>query len=226
MPGHNHYSWCMCGWCYKTKSNGYSTKKKKDYVDHQSAGELLASSSANRSYSACFVVPNANCPVCGESVYYYQNDRGSRVFFDELGWPWPKHPCTDNTAKFQPLSKAPQARTTEEVLDIVRAAQQLDFDPAVKFRFSFGDSPWDLLSVISIRRSGFENWIEAHSISPLLNKPIYLAFVSAKIVPSSGDFFGFNGESVSLLDADSLQPKRLKARLIVEAEFNRLDDAS
>ncbi|MCZ7422956.1 hypothetical protein O7605_25975 [Verrucosispora sp. WMMA2121] len=29
-------------------------------------------------------------------VYFYANQHGSRVFFDQLGPPWPKHPCTDN----------------------------------------------------------------------------------------------------------------------------------
>lgn len=43
-----------------------------------------------------YVNPNARCPVCGDSVYFYQSPYGGRVFFDELGPPWPKHPCTDN----------------------------------------------------------------------------------------------------------------------------------
>ena len=43
-----------------------------------------------------YVNPNAKCPVCGKMVFYFQNRFGSRVFFDDLGWPWPKHPCTDN----------------------------------------------------------------------------------------------------------------------------------
>jgi hypothetical protein len=43
-----------------------------------------------------YVNPNAHCPVCGASVYFYQSPYGGRVFFDELGPPWPKHPCTDN----------------------------------------------------------------------------------------------------------------------------------
>lgn len=43
-----------------------------------------------------YVNPNARCPVCGASVYFYQSPYGGRVFFDELGPPWPKHPCTDN----------------------------------------------------------------------------------------------------------------------------------
>ncbi len=43
-----------------------------------------------------YVNPNAHCPVCGDRVFYYQSPYGGRVFFDDLGWPWPKHPCTDN----------------------------------------------------------------------------------------------------------------------------------
>lgn len=38
---------------------------------------------------------STKCPVCGAPVFFYQNDSGSRVFFDSLGDPWPKHPCTD-----------------------------------------------------------------------------------------------------------------------------------
>ncbi|MER8592957.1 hypothetical protein NKH33_15275 [Mesorhizobium sp. M1182] len=34
--------------------------------------------------------------VCGKQVFYYQCPHGGRVFFDNLGWPWPKHGCTDN----------------------------------------------------------------------------------------------------------------------------------
>src|SRR6266542_5861006 len=43
-----------------------------------------------------YVNPNAHCPVCGEQVFFYQSEYGGRVFFDELGPPWPKHPCTYN----------------------------------------------------------------------------------------------------------------------------------
>ncbi|GAA4954651.1 hypothetical protein [Actinoplanes utahensis] len=47
---------------------------------------------------AGWISPNARCPVCGASVYFYANQHGSRVFFDDLGPPWPKHPCTDTGA--------------------------------------------------------------------------------------------------------------------------------
>ncbi|MCY1139795.1 hypothetical protein OWR29_17480 [Actinoplanes sp. Pm04-4] len=46
--------------------------------------------------------PNATCPVCGASVYFYANEYGSRVYFDELGPPWPKHPCTAGETKQAP----------------------------------------------------------------------------------------------------------------------------
>lgn len=53
--------------------------------------------------------PNANCPVCGARVYFYSNEAGSRVYFDEIGPPWPKHPCMDNPAanakNYQGLTK-------------------------------------------------------------------------------------------------------------------------
>lgn len=41
-----------------------------------------------------YLEPNATCPVCGQSVFFYESPFGGRVFFDELGPPWPKHPCT------------------------------------------------------------------------------------------------------------------------------------
>src|SRR5580698_4295669 len=53
-----------------------------------------------------YINPNARCPVCGAFVYFYQSPYGGRVFFDELGPPWPKHPCTDNPVVRHQLSSA------------------------------------------------------------------------------------------------------------------------
>ena len=56
-----------------------------------------------------YVNPNARCPVCGSAVFFYQSSNGGRVFFDELGPPWPKHPCTDRRSipgRMDPLSIA------------------------------------------------------------------------------------------------------------------------
>lgn len=70
--------------------------------------------------TANFVSPNATCPVCGAPVYYYQNEHGSRVYFDELGPPWSKHPCMDIPLPQVPSNirrgqfVTPSARSTEE----------------------------------------------------------------------------------------------------------------
>ena len=39
-------------------------------------------------------IPNARCPVCGDPVFFFMAANGGRVFFDDLGPPWPKHGCT------------------------------------------------------------------------------------------------------------------------------------
>lgn len=31
------------------------------------------------------------CPLCGAHIFFHTNGNGDVVFFDELGWPWPKH---------------------------------------------------------------------------------------------------------------------------------------
>lgn len=33
------------------------------------------------------------CSNCGDEVFFFSCTCGSRVFFDELGWPWPEHDC-------------------------------------------------------------------------------------------------------------------------------------
>jgi hypothetical protein len=52
--------------------------------------------------------------VCGAFVYFYANEHGSRVYFDEIGPPWPKHPCTDN-AMHSPGTSRQTSRTAPTV---------------------------------------------------------------------------------------------------------------
>lgn len=37
-------------------------------------------------------------------MFLYQSEHGGRVFFDELGPPWPKHPCTDRARAVIPTT--------------------------------------------------------------------------------------------------------------------------
>ncbi len=40
------------------------------------------------------------CQFCNQPVFYYENELGSKVFFDDLGPPWPKHNCPERQAQF------------------------------------------------------------------------------------------------------------------------------
>ena len=82
----NHPPGCRCGWgggdsyYYRTPALPLAITERTSYTS-----------------------PNASCPVCGASVFFYQSPFGGRVFFDELGPPWPKHPCTDNPTTRGPI---------------------------------------------------------------------------------------------------------------------------
>src|SRR5262245_43216830 len=80
--------------------------ERSSYLAQRSpSGYLVEAETLLRSRSARFTTPNARCPVCGEQVWYYQNEYGSRVFFDDIGWPWPKHPCTDTGGRYSPSAE-------------------------------------------------------------------------------------------------------------------------
>lgn len=227
MPGYNHYSWCMCGWCYKTGSNGYARRTVVVDFGKSYAMRTLKEHGAHRSWTACFVNPNASCPVCFAKVYYYQNQHGSRVFFDELGWPWPKHPCTDNSKSSSGFKNLVAARfvcrTRGTVGDIMEAAKAAHFDPSTEFRARYGRSPFDLLKILDLRRKGFDNFIKAESVSPLLDEPRFIAFTSAKFVPAVGDYFSLDANEVSFIQPDTLTPHTFKARELSPEAFAEAD---
>jgi hypothetical protein len=45
------------------------------------------------------------CDICRAECFYYENEYGSKVFFDELGPPWPKH---DHDACIKHQQKKPK----------------------------------------------------------------------------------------------------------------------
>jgi len=84
----NHASNCTCGW----GGDGHLGRRAL-FTD------LIRSNITFRSYRDLhkgFTNPNAKCPVCIRPVFFYTSPYGGRVFFDELGPPWTKHPCTDS----------------------------------------------------------------------------------------------------------------------------------
>lgn len=84
MPcnGNNHGPDCNCGW---------------GGVFYPAIDRLFEQALVHWSQKESYTVPNARCPVCKASVFFYAASNGGRVFFDELGPPWPKHPCTDRS---------------------------------------------------------------------------------------------------------------------------------
>jgi hypothetical protein len=81
--------------------------------------------------------------VCGDRVFFYQSPNGGRVFFDHLGWPWPKHPCTDNPVSQSATvrSVAPSLHTSfrnrdGEPLDLYELSSLTETKNIVQMRFS------------------------------------------------------------------------------------------
>lgn len=87
MPGYNHPADCSCGWCYKISSGITGLGAPRGFLNWY----------VRWTYES-FTVPNARCPFCRESVFFYQSPYGGKVYFDHIGPPWPKHHCTDNAS--------------------------------------------------------------------------------------------------------------------------------
>lgn len=114
--GWNHPLNCNCGWGGDTgggygPSGSVSAPAKRRIVDGYNWSET------SRVVYESFTIPNAACPVCGASVFFYQSPHGGRVFFDQLGPPWPKHPCTDRGPATHSPRKTGTHYTSGSVLD-------------------------------------------------------------------------------------------------------------
>lgn len=83
------------GTTFHVRGHDYSAGDKvhgTDYTLKRSAGEAYVNGT---------LVFNIRCPGCAKSVFFYQNEHGSRVFFESLGKPWPRHHCINWQPKFE-----------------------------------------------------------------------------------------------------------------------------
>ena len=111
MPcnGWRHPATCECGWGGMWHGNvpishiGSDGNTRLDANESPVEAPSVDRLVVNRKPES-LTIPNARCPVCGASVFFYQNEYGSRIFFDSLGYDWPKHPCTDNSHYDSPAS--------------------------------------------------------------------------------------------------------------------------
>ncbi|QDU05475.1 hypothetical protein V6x_52120 [Gimesia chilikensis] len=162
-----------------------------------------------RRVAACFVRPNATCPVCGERVFYYQNDNGSRVFFDELGPPWPKHPCTETGIILAPgtqLDLTFSIRSQAVVTEILTWQKHYRAEFESEFTTKYGTKPWQL-AVITKRMKAQK---QVFTIAKLLKQGrVTKVYFSCKALPKcckSGFLIAIGKRKISFIDTVTLAP--------------------
>lgn len=157
----NHPPDCSCGWggvWYGSANGGdnwlFNKEKQPRTLGYQrDTSEIFATSLTN---------PNARCPVCNALVFFYKSSYGGRVFFDELGPPWPKHECTNqntpssrschsrlNNNEWQPLS-AVYINNNQNTKEIHSINGQLD---ERKFQFYFRSNDIVVADIVKFRKT-------------------------------------------------------------------------
>ncbi len=206
IDGINHYANCGCGWC--VNYGGRSRTNRAQLLENlreRDALHFLTASSA-RSISGCYVNPNAKCPVCGNAVYFYANEHGSRVFFDHLGPPWPKHGCTDNPRDTAAASQGgPTRRSRGMMQELITAANVAGLFKNKVFGRRIPNE-WTMLLVVSVERDGDENTVTAEFLDSQNGETTQFKCSSAEPVFEPGDFINMKGKEFSFLHKQMLVP--------------------
>lgn len=204
MTGFNHYSNCTCGWCVNNGRNRIDRGQLLNDLRRQDALSFLKRNSAN-SIAGCYINPNARCPVCGTAVFFYSNQFGSKVYFDDLGPPWPKHPCTDNPRRrvesVATLVGAPARRASGLSQELVTAAST-----AGLFRISSSSAAhsWQLLVVVQIDRIGTKNTVIAEFLATEAGATTKFTYLSEEPLFEIGDFVSKKEDQISFLHRETL----------------------
>ncbi|MFZ4766593.1 MAG: hypothetical protein ACOYMN_16700 [Roseimicrobium sp.] len=178
----------------------------------------LAAYRAGGSAASFLYIPNSRCPVCQADVFFYRNNQGSRVYFDDLGPPWPKHPCTDVSSNGLTTAECdviqPGLRDESDlpyIANWLRLAK-VDLDSDHKDRYGF--APWDLWRV-DLRVS------RPHATFMALSKFSLQStdrlFVRARRLPKSlavGQTVFFDKGRISFFNLDALAPTQIEVRVI------------
>lgn len=208
MPGYNHSPDCRCGWCVKHGGNRIHRSEMRYSTRLAEAQSLLRAHGVRDRITACFVDPNAKCPVCGAGVYYYQNARGSRVFFDDLGPPWPKHPCTDNRRNnlknASITADSPIARRRGLSVELVEAAQQTGLYRGRYFYGSGTSEHWTPIEIIDVSRRGRDNIVKAVYLESEDRKPLHFRFANQKVALKRADVIMKRNSEISIFSVEEM----------------------
>lgn len=207
--GYNHYANCGCGWCSSTWGNVRIDRSQlRRSTQTRDAERILRDGRASRGYSSCFVNPNATCPVCKAAVFYYQNDRGSRVFFDHLGPPWPKHGCTDNPRlPVSAISARPQPRARGLRLELAEAASFLGIYDGGRYHKSGYAIDWQIIEILAVERKGWELFLTGQLIEMVDEPTVHFSIACPDDIIAAGDVVSGSYSTIS-----AFHPGKLEAR--------------
>ena len=120
------------------------------------------------------------CPKCDASVFFIRHNDGS-VWVDNLGWPWPKHPCfdlaSDDPASFRIL--------------VDRTSQLQAVAGAVVTRIAFLPGAHECLAVVRKPGADAETWMVSGVEDPrkLLGALVAVSATDKKLVHAGGDAY-------------------------------------
>lgn len=208
MTGFNHLPSCTCGWCLNYGRTRLNARQLASDFDRSRAVTFLTKNSA-RSSAGCFVNPNAKCPVCHAAVFFYSNQHGSKVYFDELGPPWSKHPCTDNPKNKSiaaPNSLIPPTRRARGItMELLDASYRAGLSVSSKLgRRAIGD--WQLMIVVEADRTGSVTRVVAEYLNSDDQERMVFTCQSDAPVFEVGDFLSSHATQISFLDRETLRP--------------------
>ena len=231
MPGHNHYKNCTCGWCVHervkaetralTLTNNRKYSLSEQFINNE---RILFENGVQHSRSACFIYPNAHCPVCNQAVFFYQNSFGSRVFFDEVGWPWPKHPCTDNGKKVKGRTATLSIRSLLSIYELKKAAFENKIKIEDRFIQSYKCRPPEFIEIIEMYREGRDNLVVAKLLDSLDGSSIYFSFQSIHRVLQVGSWTGVHRskEMITFIPKGGLEPLQYPLTIYSDTNFLQL----
>jgi hypothetical protein len=162
-------------------------------------------------------------------VFLYQNELGSRVYFDELGPPWPKHPCTENFPALHPAGAAsiqhfaPVWRNEHEVADIALYRTYAGQNPSLDFRTDYSQAPWPRVRVA--KRLKFSRGV---LLAVVIEREglVSEAFLKIKRLPRSvvaGTIAFLNGKTLAFFDLATMSVAEAKVQRVKKlAEVVRL----
>lgn len=147
-------------------------------------------------------------------MFFYQNEHGSRVYFDELGPPWPKHPCTDHPVPPRPrdLDDAPHVPWSREDGEIERIAAWTDaayLYPVSRFAGSYGHRPWTLGELLMRKKGTQGTFFVLRELRPGADRKL---FMQARPLPRAlreGSLVAWERGFVSFMDLDAMEPRQI-----------------